>query len=219
MELAHINSMTSRPPSYNSNSAQGGVSGGSFPQHDQDNDKDDRFVCNICLDPVRDPVTTLCGHLFCWPCLYRWLESQHSTCPICLAGVSKENVIPLFIKGAENDPRNKSQEEGVPNRPNAQRPEAPARNSGLGTNTVGNGQFAGLSFTAGRQYLQFPCVFHFDLGFGFFPSLFGLQFQSFVDPAPSAQGRQLTPMEEEQAQISRVLIAMCCAVVVFLFVL
>ena len=152
MELAHINAMTSRPPSYSSNSTQGGIGGNAFSPHDQDSDKDERFVCNICLDPVRDPVTTLCGHLFCWPCLYRWLESQHSTCPICLAGVSKENVIPLFIKGAENDPRNKSQEEGIPNRPNAQRPEAPARNSGLGANTVGNGQFAGLSFTAGERF-------------------------------------------------------------------
>lgn len=148
MELTHLNSMTTRPPSYNSNTAPGV---GSNPP-DQDTDTDDRFVCNICLDPVHDPVTTLCGHLFCWPCLYRWLETQHTTCPICLAGVSKENVIPLFIKGAEMDPRNKSQEEGIPNRPNAQRPEAPARNNnGLGANTMGNGQFAGLSFTAGSN--------------------------------------------------------------------
>jgi hypothetical protein len=32
------------------------------------------FECNICLDQSREPVTTLCGHLFCWPCLWRWLE-------------------------------------------------------------------------------------------------------------------------------------------------
>lgn len=25
---------------------------------------DSRFVCNVCLDNVRDPVVTLCGHLY-----------------------------------------------------------------------------------------------------------------------------------------------------------
>jgi hypothetical protein len=27
-------------------------------------DTDERFGCNICLDPVQDPVVTLCGHLY-----------------------------------------------------------------------------------------------------------------------------------------------------------
>ena len=29
------------------------------------------FECNICLDLASHPVITLCGHLYCWPCLYR----------------------------------------------------------------------------------------------------------------------------------------------------
>lgn len=34
-----------------------------------------RFDCNICLEPVSDdPVVTQCGHLYCWPCLFTWLE-------------------------------------------------------------------------------------------------------------------------------------------------
>jgi hypothetical protein len=27
-------------------------------------DADERFVCNVCLDQVTDPVVTLCGHLY-----------------------------------------------------------------------------------------------------------------------------------------------------------
>ncbi|CAN0221132.1 unnamed protein product, partial [Ectocarpus fasciculatus] len=34
-------------------------------------EEDSYFECNICLDGVREPVVTRCGHLFCWPCLYR----------------------------------------------------------------------------------------------------------------------------------------------------
>ena len=47
---------------------------------DYDNDEgsgecDGRFLCSICLDAVSDePVVTRCGHLYCWPCLYTWLE-------------------------------------------------------------------------------------------------------------------------------------------------
>ena len=29
------------------------------------------FDCHICYDTAREPVVTLCGHLYCGPCLYR----------------------------------------------------------------------------------------------------------------------------------------------------
>ncbi|KAL9178478.1 hypothetical protein ACHAXT_001816 [Thalassiosira profunda] len=36
---------------------------------------DNRFVCAICLETVSDaPVVTRCGHLYCWTCLYQWLQ-------------------------------------------------------------------------------------------------------------------------------------------------
>lgn len=67
------------------------------------------FDCNICLDSVQDPVVTLCGHLYCWPCIYKWLhfqsmdsESQdekHQQCPVCKSEVSKTSLIPLYGRG------------------------------------------------------------------------------------------------------------------------
>jgi hypothetical protein len=112
-------------------------------------------------------------------------------------------VIPLFIKGSDADPRNKDSHSDVPNRPNAQRPEAASRSIHQnGPNNAANNQFGGLSFTA---------------GFGFFPSLFGLQFQSFVDPMPVVAGRPPTQMEQEQEFISKVLVGLFVVVVFCLF--
>lgn len=33
------------------------------------------FECNICYDVAESPVVTMCGHLYCWPCLYRCVLS------------------------------------------------------------------------------------------------------------------------------------------------
>lgn len=150
------------------------------------------FICNVCLEVTsKDPVVTQCGHLYCWPCLYRWLNTNHSTCPVCKAGVTKENVIPLFIRGSEEDPRTKSQSAGsssVPNRPNAQRPEPTANiQTGLGNNN--NLQYGVVTFSA---------------GFGFFPSLFGLQFQSFPNPVRDPN-RPMNEEELQQVELQRVL--------------
>lgn len=68
------------------------------------------FDCNICLDSVQDPVVTLCGHLYCWPCIYKWLYFQNTSaenpdqlqqqqCPVCKAEISKTSLVPLYGKG------------------------------------------------------------------------------------------------------------------------
>lgn len=65
--------------------------------------------CNICLEFVQDPVVTFCGHLYCWPCIYKWIhfqsaspeisEQQQPQCPVCKAEVSKDTLIPLYGRG------------------------------------------------------------------------------------------------------------------------
>ena len=32
------------------------------------------FECNICLELAQDPVVTQCGHLYCWPCIYKYVS-------------------------------------------------------------------------------------------------------------------------------------------------
>jgi hypothetical protein len=44
---------------------------------DEDDKKDDsNFECNICLETAKDAVVSMCGHLFCWPCLHQWLGKR-----------------------------------------------------------------------------------------------------------------------------------------------
>ncbi|XP_042520721.1 E3 ubiquitin-protein ligase RMA1H1-like [Macadamia integrifolia] len=63
------------------------------------------FDCNICLDHAQNPVVTLCGHLFCWPCIYKWVHfqsastEQHQCCPVCKADVSLTTLVPLYGRG------------------------------------------------------------------------------------------------------------------------
>lgn len=83
-------------------------------------------ICNICLEVAKDTVISLCGHMFCWPCLYQWLYSgdiTHDTCPVCKSAISREKVIPVYKSGDESnkqDPRDK-----IPPRPSSQRSEVP----------------------------------------------------------------------------------------------
>jgi E3 ubiquitin-protein ligase RNF5 len=111
---------TSRPaqsPSFSSNNS------GNTNNNDAGN-----FECNICFDLAQDPIVTLCGHLFCWPCLYKWLNmhSQSRECPVCKALVEEEKLVPLYGRGkTSTDPRSKSIPGiNIPNRPAGQRPES-----------------------------------------------------------------------------------------------
>jgi len=159
---------------------------------------DDAFVCNVCLDPVQDPVVTQCGHLYCWPCLFRWLKTNHTTCPVCKASVTKENVIPIFLGGSDQDPRvgdlgTAAAGGDVPNRPQGQRPEPPepAVGGNVQAHFAGAGG-GGLTFTG---------------NFGFFPSLFGLQFQEFV-PQPTRNRAALSASAQHEQFLYKVLVAM-----------
>eukprot|EP00980_Cylindrotheca_fusiformis_P013013 scaffold3250_cov105-Cylindrotheca_fusiformis.AAC.3 len=92
----------------------------SFPRSDQRSQQghDSRFSCNICLEAVVEPVVTHCGHLYCWPCLYRWLEpgmqpeeraslglapaftfdNSRRVCPVCKSPCSTPSLVPIYVR-------------------------------------------------------------------------------------------------------------------------
>ncbi|KAL5238519.1 hypothetical protein ACI65C_005929 [Semiaphis heraclei] len=72
-------------------------------------DDQDNYECNICLDSATDAVVSVCGHLFCWPCLHQWLVTRPNCqlCPVCKAGINRDKVIPIYGRGnsKKEDPR------------------------------------------------------------------------------------------------------------------
>jgi len=131
----------------------------------EDSNANAAFECNICLDVAREAVISMCGHLFCWPCLHTWLETRpnRQICPVCKAGIGKDKVVPLYGRDDANpkDPREKP----VPPRPKGQRPEP---------ETTGGSPFGGFGgFGGGGNGFQMS----FGIGafpFGFFATNFNL---------------------------------------------
>ena len=114
------------------------------------------FQCNICLETAQEAVVSVCGHLYCWLCLHQWLETrpERQECPVCKAGISRENVVPLYGLGSQKpqDPRLKT-----PPCPQGQRPAPESRG---GFQPFGNTGSFHFSFGVGA----FP--------FGFFTTVF-----------------------------------------------
>ncbi|KAD3068297.1 hypothetical protein R6Q59_017679 [Mikania micrantha] len=84
------------------------------------------FDCNICLGMASDPVVAYCGHLFCWPCLYRWLHihSDVKECPICKGEMSTKTVTPIYGRGNPTPVVKEDSSLKIPNRPQAKRVES-----------------------------------------------------------------------------------------------
>eukprot|EP00931_Biecheleriopsis_adriatica_P088622 TRINITY_DN62900_c0_g1_i1.p1 TRINITY_DN62900_c0_g1~~TRINITY_DN62900_c0_g1_i1.p1 ORF type:complete len:203 (-),score=16.65 TRINITY_DN62900_c0_g1_i1:47-574(-) len=140
------------------------------------------YECNICLEQAYEPVVTRCGHLFCWACLHQWLSApaasadqprsraaqlgtgskprNGSACPICKASVTIQNVIPVYTRESNSDPRNLYPD--LPARPPGERPEPePASVQAL------------MAFQNGGV----PESYGYTANQGYYPVLFGLNWQ------------------------------------------
>ncbi|KAM0721998.1 hypothetical protein Q7P37_002924 [Cladosporium fusiforme] len=50
--------------------------------------------CTLCLEAMKDPAATTCGHVFCWQCVSEWLREQ-PMCPLCRQSALVQHVLPL----------------------------------------------------------------------------------------------------------------------------
>jgi len=116
------------------------------------------FDCNICLETASNAVVSMCGHLFCWPCLHQWLETRptRKLCPVCKAGISKENVVPLYGRGAQ------SADGGAPEDPREKVPPRPQGHRAEPVDTGTYSPFGGFGGDGGGG-------FHMSFGIGAFP--------------------------------------------------
>ncbi|KAA6411876.1 MAG: peroxisome biosynthesis (Peroxin-10) [Lasallia pustulata] len=50
--------------------------------------------CTLCLEEMREPSVTTCGHVFCWGCIKDWVREKPE-CPLCRQAVLGQHVLPL----------------------------------------------------------------------------------------------------------------------------
>ncbi|CAA7057109.1 unnamed protein product [Microthlaspi erraticum] len=83
------------------------------------------FDCYICLDLSKEPVVTNCGHLYCWSCLYQWLQvSEAKECPVCKGEVSVKTLTPIYGRGKNKRESEEVPDGKIPSRPQARRTES-----------------------------------------------------------------------------------------------
>jgi E3 ubiquitin-protein ligase RNF5 len=200
--------------------------------HPNENTRTGGLDCNICLDSVQDPVITFCGHLYCWPCIYKWIHYQTSSsdqnqekhlqpqCPICKSQVSQQALIPLYGRGQETEPAPRSDPQlglVIPKRPTTPR-------CGVRANATRR-----PSDQPRQQYVRQEVYLPANSTTGMFgemvySTVFGSnrEIGSYSYPNGNSGGVNYSPrvrrqVKEAERSLSRLCFFLCCCVVLCLF--
>lgn len=134
------------------------------------------FECSICLDLAQEPIVTRCGHLFCWPCIWKWLRmhSKSHECPICKAYIKEGKLVPLYGRGKNSADSTSKLGGNIPKRPASQKPKSGQHANRNAYVPHGSGFICGfgpaITLSFGNIMLSFG---------GFIPSVFNFQMHPF----------------------------------------
>ncbi|KAI1462002.1 RING-1 like protein [Annulohypoxylon moriforme] len=74
---------------------------GSQPRYDLAEEQSMRWIkggqqrkCTLCLEELKDPAATQCGHVFCWTCIGDWVREKPE-CPLCRREALVQHILPL----------------------------------------------------------------------------------------------------------------------------
>lgn len=60
-----------------------------------------KFKCELCRNSVLSPVSLECGHVFCWRCLCKHLETN-AMCPKCGTIINRDKIVPIYGCGKDD---------------------------------------------------------------------------------------------------------------------
>ncbi|MCO5573150.1 hypothetical protein L7F22_026916 [Adiantum nelumboides] len=66
------------------------------PQISPELSRDVQLTCAICMDAMKEETSTVCGHIFCRPCILGAIKTQKK-CPTCRRKLTNSNIHRIYL--------------------------------------------------------------------------------------------------------------------------